>query len=264
MTDGVSCLYAGEVVHQRFAPRRHHLRYRLYQMLVDLDELPGLARRLNLFSHNKFNLFSFYDQDHGDGSGRPLTAYVAGLLADAGIVHDGGPIRLLCLPRLFGYAFNPLSIYYCFDRAGVVQAMVYEVNNTFGERHSYVIPAMVSDSGPIRQSCHKVFYVSPFMDMDMVYQFDLSLPGAHISTAVRGATREGVPLIFAAFTGARRDLSDAALLATLLAYPLATLGVVAAIHWEALKLFAKGLRLRVRPPPPTGSVSVVNRAAARS
>ncbi len=263
MSENPSCLFIGEVVHQRFTPRRHRLRYRLFQMLVDLDELPRLGERLKLFSHNKFNLFAFYDRDHGDGRSATLTAYIARVLADAGVAHDGGPIRLLCLPRLFGYAFNPLSVYYCFDRRMQLQAMVYEVNNTFGERHSYVIPA-TGEEGPIRQSCRKSFYVSPFMDMEMTYAFDLSFPGEQISTVVKGANMQGASLIFASFTGARRELSDATLMRTLLSYPLMTLGVVVAIHWEALKLFAKGLRLTRRPKAPANLISVISPATERS
>ena len=171
----VSALYEGAVVHQRLTPKRHRLRYRMFQAVIDLDELPDLAARLNHFAHNHFALFSFHDLDHGDGSG-PLRPYVERVLGEAGLDLGGGPIRLLCMPRILGHVFNPLSIYYCHHPDGRLGAMLYEVNNTFGDRHSYLIPAS-DDGGEIRQSADKRLYVSPFMDLDMVYDFRLTLPG---------------------------------------------------------------------------------------
>ena len=151
---------------------------------------------------------------------------------------------MLCLPRMFGHVFNPLSIYYCHSRTGALVAMIYEVNNTFGERHTYVMPAAITEAGTVVQSCEKRFYVSPFMDMEMRYEFKMTAAGETIATVVDGSDPSGAPLIFAAFTGRRRELSNASVLGVILAYPFLTLGVVLAIHWEALKLLAKGLRVR--------------------
>ena len=258
MSNLASCLYVGEVVHQRFAPTRHRLRYRMFQMLFDLDELAELSRRLRLFSHNRFNVLAFRDADHGDGSSGALRTYVEGLLSQAGFHADGGPIRLLCMPRILGHVFNPLSIYYCHDRSDALVATIYEVNNTFGERHSYLISATSLEGRVVRQSCEKGFYVSPFMDMEMRYDFKMTAAGEAISTAVTGSGHEGARLLFAAFTGRRRELSDASLLRVLLAYPFLTLGVVAAIHWEALKLIIKGLRIRRRTPVGHAGLTVVD------
>jgi DUF1365 family protein len=264
MSDPDSCLYLGEVIHQRFAPRRHRLRYRMFQMLFYLDELPSLARRLKLFSYNEFNAFSFHDADHGDGDGAggSLRAYVDRVLAKAGLVVSGGRVALLCMPRLFGHVFNPISIYYCFDADKNLVAMIYEVNNTFGQRHTYLIPVDKTIDGTVKQSCAKGFYVSPFMSMDMNYDFKLTRPGGTIATVVNGSNSAGEPLIFAAFTGQRREFTDRALLAALFAYPFLTLGVVVAIHWEALKLFFKGIRLRDRPTPPSTNLTVVGPSAS--
>jgi DUF1365 family protein len=253
-----SCLYVGEVVHQRFAPTHHRLRYRMFQMLFDLDELPNLHRRFRLFSHNRFNVLAFRDTDHGLGSSGSLRTYVETLLAQAGISGDCGPIRLLCMPRIFGHNFNPLSIYYCHDRSNALVAMIYEVSNTFGERHSYLIATTSPDGSVVRQSCDKGFYVSPFMDLEMRYDFRMTTAAETIATAVTGSRSDGAPLIFAAFTGRRRELSDVSLLRVLLAYPFLTLGVVAAIHWEALKLFVKGLRIRQRTPVGRAGLTVVD------
>jgi hypothetical protein len=255
MSGLASGLYFGEVVHQRFFPRRHRLRYRVFQGLFDLDELPGLSRKLRLFSHNRANLFAFHDSDHGDGG--TLRAYVENLVTQAGLSIVGGRIAVLCMPRILGFVFNPLSIFYCYNREGSLVANLYEVNNTFGERHSYLIPAEVADHDGVKHRCEKVFYVSPFMDMAMNYDFKLTLPGATLATVINGSRADGAPLILASFFGTRRELSDRMLLLALTTYPLLTVGVVAAIHWEAVKLFAKGLRLRRRPAPPLADVTIV-------
>ncbi len=251
-----SALYVGQVAHARARPRRHRLSYRLYSMLFDLDELPALSRRLRLFGHNRFALLSFHDRDHGDGSATPLRAQIDARLAEAGIAA-GGRIAVLCYPRVLGTAFNPLSTFFCHRPDGRLAAILYEVNNTFGQRHSYLIP-VDSDAVPVRQSCAKAFYVSPFMAMDLRYDFTVRPPAAEVSITVRGSDAEGT-VITANFAGTRRDLSDAALLGAFLRHPLLTLKVLGGIHWEALKLLAKGLRLLPRPAPPAHAVTVVRR-----
>lgn len=257
MNASASGLFVGVVNHERFTPRRHQLRYRMFQTLLDLDEIPALASGRRWFSHNRFNLFSFHDRDHGDGQSAPLRSYVERVLAAGGVTQNGGQVLLLCMPRIFGHVFNPLSIYFCHDADGAISAMIYEVNNTFGQRHSYLIPAAPDRSGgDIIQSCDKALYVSPFMDMAMTYDFRVTPPGDRIATTIHGRGVDGELIIAASFSGARRALSDRNLLATLIHYPLLTLKVVAAIHWEAVKLALKGLRLRPRPPAPSQPISV--------
>jgi DUF1365 family protein len=251
-----STLYIGRVAHQRFAPRRHHLRYAMFQVLFDLDELPSLSRRSRLFSHNASNLVSFHDRDHGDGRRGALRGWVEEALERAGAPIDGGAIRLLCMPRILGHVFNPLSIYFCHQRDGALAAMLYEVNNTFGERHTYLIPVGDPASDPIRQSCAKAFHVSPFMDMAMTYDFQITHPGETLATTIHGKDASGALLIAAAFSGVRRPITDATLARALLTHPLLTWKVVAAIHLEAVKLLLKGVRLRPRPPAPRGPISV--------
>ncbi len=257
MSASHSAIYEGHVVHQRLAPRRHRLRYALFQMVLDLDELPSLDRRLRCFSHDRLNLFSFFDRDHGDGRDGPLRGYVEETLLEAGIALNGGAIRLLCMPRMLGYVFNPLSIYWCHRADGRLAALLYEVNNTFGQRHSYLIPVDPDAHGTVRQTCDKAFHVSPFMDLSMTYDFVVTPPGASLSTAVNGRTREGAPMITANFRGLRHDLTDARLMRDFFAFPLMTLKVVAGIHWEALKLLAKGLRLKPAPATPDRPLSVI-------
>jgi uncharacterized protein len=255
-----SSLYVGSVMHRRLRPRRHRLRYRVFWTLLDLDEIGGLPRQLRLFSHNRFNAISFHDADHGDGSATPLRAQVERHLAAAGIALGGGPIRLLCMPRIFGHGFNPLSVYFCYERNGLLAAILYEVHNTFGERHSYLIPTRSHADAVIDQKCRKVFYVSPFMDMAMTYQFRVAVPQECVSVAISTADTDGVMLV-AALSANRRALTDAALLRVLVTHPLLTLRVVGAIHWHALRLLLKGVRLRARPHPPAYPVTVVTAEA---
>jgi hypothetical protein len=255
VTAATSALYAGSVSHRRYSPKPHKLRYAMFQLLLDLDEAPSLARRLRLFSVNRFNIFSHYDRDHGEGRHGALRAWVDGTLADAGMPIRGGRVLLLCMPRMLGHVFNPLSIYYCYRPGGELMAMIYEVNNTFGQRHCYVIEADGS-GGVIHQSCPKALHVSPFMDMTMTYDFELSEPSRTIRTGVSGRDARGDLIIATVFAGVRRELTDGALVRALIGYPLLTLKVVAAIHFEAAKLWFKGLKLKPTPPPP-GPVTVV-------
>jgi uncharacterized protein len=251
-----SALYVGAVLHRRLRPVMHHLRYRVFWILFDLDEIEQLPRRLWLFSRNRFNALSFYDTDHGDGGLRPLREQIDGLLRSADIDLPGGAIRLLCMPRIFGYGFNPLSIFFCYAAGGSLAAMIYEVHNTFGQRHSYLFPVSERGGEVIEHRCDKEFYVSPFMDMDMTYDFRVALPDRHVSVAIATSDRAGVQLV-AALTGDRRMLSDAALLRVLITHPLLTLKVIGAIHWHAARMLLKGLRLRPRPEQPPAPVTIV-------
>lgn len=243
-----SALYRGAVAHRRFRPKAHRLRYRVFWLLLDLAELDELDRRLTLFSRNRFNLLSFHDRDHGDGSATALRLQIEARLKAAGVELGGGPIRLLTMPRILGYVFNPISLYYCHRSDGALAAMVYEVTSTFGLRHVYVAPVRAEDraDGLIRQQAAKALYVSPFMDMDMHYAFRGRTPAAGLGLTIEGRDQDGA-LITATLAGQRRDLTDRQLLAAAVAFPLLTLKVVAAIHWEALKLWVKGVPLTRQP-----------------
>jgi DUF1365 family protein len=245
-----SCLYTGTVMHRRFKPRAHRLNYRVFWTLLDLDELPRLSARLRFFSAEGFNLFGFRNADHGDGSSRPLRQQVEADLAAAGLSLDGGAIRLLCMPRILGFVFNPISVYYCYDRSGVLKALLYQVHNTFGQRHSYLIPVEGEAGKPLEQRCLKAFYVSPFMDMDIAYLFRVQPPDKRVALTIEGSDAQG-PVLIASLAGERRALTDGTLLRAFLSFPLMTLKVVAGIHWEALLLWIKGMRLRPRPPAPS-------------
>jgi DUF1365 family protein len=250
-----ACLYLGDVVHVRTRPRRHRLRYGVFSMLVDLDGLPALDRRSKLFSLNRFNLFSFHDRDHGDGL-TPPRAWVECQLRAAGIELEGGAICVLCYPRILGYVFNPVSVFFCYRGDDELEAVLYEVHNTFGERHSYLIPIDSRDAGPIRQSCPKRFHVSPFIAMDGRYDFRIKEPDETVVLTIAESDAEGT-LLQASFVGRRTPLNDRTLLAAFFRYPLMTLKVVAGIHWEALKIWRKGARFHHKPAPPNEPVTLV-------
>jgi DUF1365 family protein len=178
----------------------------------------------------------------------------------AGVEPDGGPIRLLTMPRLLGWAFNPLSTFFCYRKDGALAAILWEVDNTFGERHAYMIPVQPGEGGEIVQRCAKEFYVSPFMDMDLRYEFRVRPPGELMSIGIDTFDAEG--LVLTALHLARRsELTDRALINAFFSIPFLTLRVVGGIHWEALKIWLKGVRLRVHPAPPEHSVSVVHPVA---
>jgi uncharacterized protein len=258
--NGVSALYVGQVMHQRLRPRRHRLDYRLFSLLVDLDELPELHRRLRLFSLNRFNLFSLHERDYGAGDGRSRRAQVDQQLRAAGL-QAGGPLRLLSMPRILGHVFNPLSVYFCHRADGSLQAILYEVNNTFGQRHSYLIAVdRGEDRGAVvAQACDKQFHVSPFLALDMRYAFrveppETDRPGLRIGVSASDA--QGV-LLHARFDARRRALDDAGLARVFVSHPLLTLKVVAAIHWEALRLWIKGVAVHRLPAAPACPVTVI-------
>ena len=242
-----SALYPGVVHHARLKPQRHKLRYRIFNLFLDLDELPQLAQRLRLFGYNRASLLSFHDRDHGDRSGAPLRAWVENELAAANIAFDGGPIRLLCMPRVLNHVFNPISLYFCYARDGALVAIVHEVNNTFGESHAYVLRADAPDAaGVITQSCDKRFYVSPLQPMALAYEFRILPPGDQATTAITVRNAQG-PVLTASFHGQRQPLTDRALFAQWLAHPLLSLKVLAGIHWEALLIWLKGGKFHVNP-----------------
>lgn len=250
-----SAIYAGRVVHTRLRPKRHKLSYRVFALLLDLNEIDGLAQRLRLLGHNRAAMFSFYDRDHGDGDGR-LQEWVARQLEAAGFAIAAPQTSVLCYPRILGYVFNPLTVYFCRD-GDVLRAILYEVHNTFGEKRTYVIK-VAQGARAIEQTCTKELYVSPFVPMECGYRFRISPPTEQVRIAIDESDESGL-LLTASFAGTRRELSDRALLHALFAYPLMTLKVTAAIHWEALRLWLKGVPyIRRKPAPERIATTVVD------
>jgi len=248
-------LYIGTVVHRRMRPVTHKLRYSVFAVLFDCNKLEDLDRRLRLLSYNRFNLFSLCDRDHGDGT--KLEDYLKRVATSAGKAGEVSRFVMLCYPRILGYVFNPLTVYFGLDAYDRVRLVIYEVNNTFGERMSYVLPAEPDENGMIAQSCRKRLRVSPFNDDTGTYSFHASSPDEDLTVGVALRDETG-PLLNAYFHGQRTELTDAGLLKALTRTGWMTVKVMAGIHYEAGKLWLKGLRLRPRPAKPETDISYIN------
>jgi DUF1365 family protein len=235
-------------MHARLRPVCHRFNYRVMSLLIDLDRLDEADRQSRLFAVNRAGLFAFHEIDHGERKSGSLSAYVRRLARERGMDLASGRIQLLCYPRLLGYTFNPLSIYLCYRASGELALLIYEVRNTFGQIHQYVLPVEGGDgvSAVYRQTQTKQFYVSPFIEMRMRYHFRISLPGEQLKVRIL-ETDDGGPLLAAGFSGQRSALTTRTLLRAFLQIPLMTFKVVAAIHWEALRLWLKGAPLVSRP-----------------
>jgi DUF1365 family protein len=251
--EAAAALYVGDVMHQRMKPFGHRFRYRVFSMAIDLDRLHEADRLSVLFSVNRRNAVSFYENDHCGDKG--VRAHADELLANAGL--RAKRIVLVCYPRILGYVFNPLSVYYAYGEDGDVIAMIYEVRNTFGERHTYVCPVGANEicEAGIRQSCDKIFHVSPFIGMGMRYNFRMLPPGDEIRWRILETDDTG-PLLAATFAGRQVSLSTATLARLTAAIPFLPIKIVGGIHWEALKLWLKGAKYISRPAAPV-PVSVV-------
>ena len=237
-----SCIYNGEVNHTRFKPIKHFLNYKTFSLFIDLDEIEQLDKSISIFSHNKFNIFSFYNKDHGDRDGNCLKKWVISNLQKYKIEGNISKVKILCYPRIFGYVFNPLSIFYCYEN-DKLKSIFYEVKNTFNEQHTYIFK--IKDGEEIKQKCKKKFYVSPFMDMETFYNFKLIDPNQRLSVMIKQTDAEGTVLT-ATQTGYKKEFNFKQLLINFFKYPLMTLKIISSIHFEALLLWKKGAIYRKR------------------
>lgn len=250
-------LYWCRVMHERMLPFRHRFDYRVFSLLLDIDRLDELAARSRLFRHNRFGLLSFHDRDHGPRDGSPLRPWVEAALTGRGLHAAAARIRVFCFPRMFGYVFNPLSMFFCYDAEENLRAVLYEVKNTFGDQHGYLIevPAGRNSAAALDQAAPKRFHVSPFLPLDGEYRFRLQPPGDSIGITIRQFGRGGALQLVASQVGRREDLTDHSLLKAFIRHPLMTVKVMAGIHWEALQLWRKGAAFFRWSPPPAEPVS---------
>lgn len=248
-----AALYSGSIMHARMKPKEHRFAYSVFSLLVDLDRLDEAEHSTRLFSLNRFNLLSFHEKDHGPRDGSDLRKHIEGLLDDQGLAAPAR-ILLLAYPRVLGYGFNPLSVYYAYAADGHLIALVYEVRNTFGGMHTYVAPVepgQMSDAG-VRQEQGKEFHVSPFISMDQRYYFRMLPPGDVVRVRILEKDAEG-PLLSATFSGAKEPFTSRNILRQCLRIPFLTLKVVCAIHWEAFKIWRKRVPFHSGPKNNHGS-----------
>ena len=235
-----SSIYNGTVIHKRFKPKTHFFKYSVFSLLIDLSELDQLDKNIKFFSFNKFNLISFFERDHGDRDGSSLVEWVKKNLDKNNISSEDVKIKLLCYPRIFGYVFNPLSVFFIYNSNEKLISILYEVKNTFGEQHTYIFK-VENENNIFQHNCSKKFHVSPFIEMNCDYFFKILKPGEKMSVIIdQYQTNEKI--LYASQDGKRVDFNSKELLKSYLKHPLMTFKIISAIHFEAFKLWTKGIK----------------------
>jgi len=243
-----SALYLGELRHRRFSPREHAFTYPVFMAFLDIDELPRLMRVSPFSAYNRWNWIAYHERDHFGDPKKTLRDRLREDAARNGVELPSGKIFLLTHLRYLGYVFNPVSFFYCYDQAGKLAMILSEVNNTFGESHNYWLTpeSQRINAAAMRYVTPKRLHVSPFQPMGLDYVWIFTPPGeklvAHMNTLA-----EGQPNFDATLQLERRSWNASELCKILLRYPLMTLRVIGAIHWEALKLWAKGVPVYTHP-----------------
>ncbi len=247
-------LLDAEVFHARSRPRANAFHYGVFYLLAPIEALSP-PRRIGLFSIDRANLFGIRTRDYGDGK-TPLAAWIRRVLEEWRLPEADGDVVLMTLPRILGYAFNPVSFWLCNDRAGRLRAVLAEVGNTFGERHSYLCfhddhRAIDADD---EIAARKVFHVSPFMAMEGEYRFRFAVTAERLAIGI-DLLKGGETMLRTSVAGTHRQLTSAGLLAAVLRNPLYPLKVIGLIHYQAVKLFLKGLRHFRKPEPPPAAIT---------
>ncbi|MBM3630552.1 MAG: DUF1365 domain-containing protein [Alphaproteobacteria bacterium] len=251
-----SSIYNGTVVHKRFKPKAHFFKYKIFSILIDLSELEILDKKIKFFSFNKFNLISFFEKDHGKRDGSSLINWVLEHLKKNNIKTEDIKIKLLCFPRILGYVFNPLSVFYIYDVNEQLISILYEVKNTFGEQHTYIFKN-INNENLLKHSCSKKLYVSPFIEMDCNYRFKILKPADKILVIIDQYDQHG-KILYASQDGQRVDFSSKEIIKAYLSHPIMTFKIIAAIHYEAFKLWIKGIKIVKKKIKIYNSVSIEN------
>ena len=236
-----SCIYNGTVIHKRYKPKEHFFKYSVFSLLLDLSELEILSDKIRFFSINRFNLISFFEKDHGNRDDTSLVGWVKKNLEQNQINTKNIKIKLLCYPTIFGYVFNPLSIFFVYDQNETLISILYEVKNTFGEQHTYIFK-IDNENNLIQNNCIKKFHVSPFIEMDCNYFFRILKPGERLSVIIDQYDQVG-KILYASQDGKKANLTGKELIKSYLKHPLMTFKIISAIHFEAFKLWIKGIKL---------------------
>ena len=251
-----SSIYIGNVIHKRFKPKIHFFKYKVFSILLDISEIDILDKSLKIFSYNKFNIVSFYDADHGPRDGTSIKEWVIKNLNDNRINTENIKIKLLCYPRIFGYVFNPLSVFFIYNKKSELISILYEVKNTFGEQHTYIFKTKENENY-IKHTCKKKFHVSPFIEMDCTYFFKILKPSEKISVIIDQYDEEG-KLLYASQDGDRIEFNNKNLVLSYLRHPLMTFKIIVAIHFEAFKLWTKGIKFVKKRLKIKNNISIEN------
>jgi len=235
-----SYIYNGTVIHKRFKPKEHFFKYKVFSLLIDLSELELLDKKISFFSFNKFNLISFYEKDHGSRDGSSLIEWVKVNLKKNKINSEKIKIKLFCYPRIFGYVFNPLSVFFIYNSDDQLSSILYEVKNTFGEQHTYIF-RVEEKNNLFQHNCEKKFHVSPFIEMNCKYFFRILKPSEKILIIIDQYDQED-KILYASQDGKRTDFTSNQLIKSYIKHPLMTFKVILAIHFEAFKLWTKGIK----------------------
>ena len=243
----------GNVHHSRLRPARNSFNYGVYFLRLPLRSMQDIPLTSKLLSHNRFNLLTFHDKDHGDGVSTPLL-WIENLLKAEGIQDADGEIWLQTFPRVLGYVFNPVSFWFCHTQAGALRAVLCEVSNTFGERHCYLLDQTTPIGNSDELVARKVFHVSPFCEVTGSYRFQFKRTqqpdGSERTLAQIDHHDASGPLLLTNISGVAHALSDRVIAQALLRYPFMTFAVIARIHWQALKLFFKRVPFFSKPAEP--------------
>lgn len=253
-TSAAAVLYPSSVMHSRRFPVCYRFSYRVFSFLVDVDRVGEITRN-PLVSFNRLNVFSLYQRDHGARDGSAWRPWVERVLHDHGVFFTPARIQLLCMPRIFGYGFNPLSLWFCFASNGDLLAVIAEVRNTFGEHHHYLLHQHGAAFDPIvTGSKPKIFHVSPFVGMQARYEFFIHRPGDKLNILIHEYEHDELMLI-ASQQGTAQPFTTLALLSQFALIPFVSLKVMALIHWQALKIWLKGGKFHRKPAPPLKEIS---------
>ena len=233
-------IYSTIIIHQRFYPFKHKFKYTVLSLFIDYDELLLLSKKLKIFSYNKFNLYSFYEKDHGYRDGRSLKKYVQDFLDKNDIPFKNLKIKIICFPRILGYVFNPLSIIYCYSDSNII-AIFYEVKNTSNEQHTYCFAGNDQiNNKNFRHKCNKNFYVSPFIGMQATYEFKNKIPNENMSIVIDLYDKNSKKILTASQYGNKIILNSFTFIKQLIINPMVTLKIIFAILYEALFIIIKG------------------------
>ncbi len=244
-----SCLYRCTVMHNRLEPKPHRFNYNIFMFYIDLDEIDTLTKKLWMLSRNKFNFFSFKDSEHiqlpreNPDKSKNVKEHIAEYLFQNGLTIGNGKIMLLTNFNVLGYNFNPVSFYYCFDESNAPLCVVAEINNTFGEIKPFLLNRENLDGNKFYLNTAKYFYVSPFIDHDTNFDFNLTIPDEKLNIRIDDYKNEK-RFFISTLTGTRRQINNASLLWYSIRFPFITLKIITLIHWNAVKLWLKKIPYR--------------------